>query len=463
MIANQRNIIVILNDDHGQWAMGAYGNREIRTPTLDHLARTGVLMENAFTPTPVCSTARACFYTGRLASQHGVHDYISNETQFFERDWLGNEVTLPELLRDTGYQTALCGKWHLGNDSVAQHGFEYWSSLSGDYPIDAKSAHRYSIGGQMQLIQGYKSQVITDHAISFLRQREPRRPFFLFIGHTATHSPWADHPERLVESYRQCRFDDIPRYPAYPFGRQALESVEFADRRHGRESLAQYYAAVTTLDEATGRLLDELEAQNLADKTLVVYTSDHGLCCGHHGIWGKGNGTMPLNMVEESIRIPLIFNHPDGIFGGQRRAEPVDHLDVFQTLLAFAGVPCPARGPDYYPGRSFLPMITNGDLPSPWRDTQFAEFGDVRMIRTRRHKLVTRQGSGAVQLFDLADDPAESVNLAGEPEHANLVTRLTVALDTHFGRYESLEHSGRRPGGPEPTNLSSPWARVQHE
>jgi len=131
---NFKNIIVIFNDDHGQWALPAYGNKDLDTPNLDYLAQKGVLMENAFTPTPVCSPARACFFTGRLASQHGVHDYIVSDNIHGNRNWLKNEVTLAQLLQASGFQVGLSGKWHLGNDIECQSGFDYWFSLSGDYP-----------------------------------------------------------------------------------------------------------------------------------------------------------------------------------------------------------------------------------------------------------------------------------------------------------------------------------------
>jgi choline-sulfatase len=458
-MTGHKNILVVFNDDHGQWAVGAYGNRELRTPTLDYLATNGVLMNNAFTPTPVCSPARACFLTGRLASQHGVHDYIlDSRPEFYERRWLKDEVTMPDLLQRAGYDVSLCGKWHLGNDVIPQPGFDHWFALSGDYPIGARGAHRYSLNGKMMTITGYKSQVIADHAIQFLRERNRGRPFFQFIGFTATHSPWADHPERLVESYRGCKFADIPSYPAFPFGKQNLESVEFVDRTRSREALAQYYAAVSTLDEATGRLLDELDALDLIDDTLIVYTSDHGLCCGHHGIWGKGNGTLPLNMVEESIRIPMILYHPCALLGGQRRGEFVDHLDLFQTLVDFAGISNVLEESKNYPGKSFLPLATNGVMHSAWRNVQFCEYGNVRIVRSHRYKFVKRAEAGADQLFDLVNDPAEAINVIAEASNADIVNSLNGLLVDHFARYSVPDKSGTRPGGPECTNTTSPWA-----
>lgn len=454
---SQKNIVVIFNDDHGQWALPAYGNSELRTPTLDHLAQTGVVMENAFTPTPVCSPARACFQTGRLASQHGLHDYIASGEGFEKRRWLDAETTLPELLHGAGYQVGMSGKWHLGNDLEPHPGFDRWFALSGDYPIEARGAYRYSRDGEIVEIDGYKSQVITDAAIDFLRGRDCQRPFFLFVGHTATHSPWADHPQRLVDQYRDCRFGDIPPDTAYPFGHQNLESRDLVSRTGAREALMQYYAAVSSLDEAVGRLIDELEALALRDDTLIVYTSDHGLCCGHHGIWGKGNGTMPLNMVEESIRIPMIFNHPTMLFSGQRRIEFVDHLDLFQTLAAFAGVGADREPPKGYAGRSFLPMLTNEPLEGSWRTTQICEYGSARMIRTTRYKLLHHHPSGPTLLFDLKEDPRETLDLSQETEFADLVERLSEQLDAHFRRYELPANSGIRDGGPEPTNRTAPW------
>lgn len=454
---NGKNIIVIFNDDHGQWALPTYGNTELHTPTLDYLARTGVVMENAFTPTPVCSPARASFLTGRLASQHGLHDYIATGDHFGTRNWLGSEVTLAQLLQAAGYETALSGKWHIGNDIEPQPGFDHWFALSGDYPIGAKGRYRFSRDGVVEEHDGYKTQVITDAAIRFLRNRNAEKPFFLMIGHTATHSPWADHPQRLVDQYKNCSFKDIPDDDAYPFGYQNLESKDLIDRSHSREALSQYYASVSSIDESVGRLMDELDALALRDDTLIVYTSDHGLCCGHHGIWGKGNGTMPLNMVEESIRVPLIFNHPRSIHASQRRSEYVDHLDLFQTLADFAGVASDLDSEKRYAGRSFLPVLENGESDPSWRRIQFCEYGTTRMIRTPSYKLIRNYPDGEILLFDLEEDPRETKDIAKDEARDTLVIELLSQMNAHFERYEVSENSGVREGGPEPCNVTSPW------
>ena len=453
------NLLVFLTDDHAQWAMGAYGNRGIRTPALDYLAQTGVLFENAFTPTPVCSPARASFLTGRLPSQHGIHDYIaSRDPEINARDWLGDEVTLAQWLQQAGYQTGLAGKWHLGNDDIPQPGFDQWFSLGSGYPVHHFGTRTYSENGVARSLTGYTTQIITDYALRFLHERDTARPFFLLVGYQAPHSPWRGHPERLSSQYRNCSFRDIPEDVTYPFGRQSTES-KLVRRDRQQEARAQYYAGITHVDEGVGRLLDELEALGLREDTLIVYTSDHGLNCGHHGIWGKGNATRPLNMLEESIRVPLIFNQPQRLFGGQRRLEFVDHLDVFQTLLDFAGVPATAGDGRlaHMPGQSLVPLLTQKKALPEWRDEQFGEYGNLRMVRTWRYKLVCRYPAGPCELFDLQHDPRETVNRFHEPAYRPVVDDLMARIQRHFTRYEDPVKSGLNVRNLPRHNFTEAW------
>lgn len=438
------NIVVIQTDDHAQWALGCYGNSEVRTPTLDHLAATGVRMRNAFTPSPVCSPARASFWTGRLPSQHGMHDYLAEaDPEVAAVDWLAGETTLAQLLHDHGYVTGLSGKWHIGRPECRADGFDYWfsQSLPTPKPYAFESPWPQPPPPRDHTFNRHR---ITDHAVDFLRQRGQGHPFFLYVGHFDTHSPWSGHSERLVSQYRRCTFADIPDDAVHPFGRLAGESL-FGTRADRREALAQYYAAVSQIDEQVGRVLDELEAQDLLSDTLVVYTSDHGLNTGHHGIWGKGNGTRPYNMVEESIRVPLILNHPGTLLGGQVRDEMVTHLDLFQTILAHAGA-TPGES-EYeqlrYPGRSFRGHCL-GDARDQFPDEVFGEYGNLRMVRDRRYKLIRRYPDGPSELFDLDCDPRETQNLIEDPAFAAMVEGLSARLDAYFETYEESDHSGLR-------------------
>ena len=144
----QPNILLFVTDDHGQWASGAYGNREVRTPSLDRLAASGIVMENAFTPTPVCSPARASLLTGLTPSQHGIHDYIA--ASFDRKPWLATERTLPQLLQEAGYRTGLAGKWHIGNEDVPAPGFDSWFSVGSAYPLLHEGARDFCNHGRME-------------------------------------------------------------------------------------------------------------------------------------------------------------------------------------------------------------------------------------------------------------------------------------------------------------------------
>lgn len=450
------NILVIMSDDHAQWAAGCYGAQELHTPNLDHLAAGGLRMANAFTPSPVCSPARACFFTGGLPSQHGIHDWLwykinarseEQRAALAQQPSLAGQQTLAQRLAEAGYHCGLSGKWHCGGDDLPQPGFAFWDALRRNTtPRDGA----YSVDGELVERSGWHSEIITDNALRFLRQREREQPFFLFVGYIGTHSPWREHPQRLAQRYRDASFADIPQDEAWPYGRRAGEAtLQVTDRR---ATLAQYYAAVTHIDENVGRLLDELEAQHLREDTLVVYTSDHGLNCSQHGLWGKGNATRPLNMLEESIRVPLLLNRPGHVAGGQTSDHFSDHCDLHATLLAQAGLdPASCGGP----GRDFAPLFTDAQALPDWRQYQAGEYGPTRMWRTARYKLVRDAARARELLFDLQADPRETRDIrAGE---AQLAAGLGAQMDRFFAQYDVPARSGLlAPQGPR-HNFNEAW------
>ena len=176
------------------------------------------------------------------------------------------------------------------------------------------------------------------------------------------------------------------------------------NRAEEREAQAQYYAAVSFIDEGVGRLLDELEAQGLREDTLIVYTSDHGLNCGHHGIWGKGNGTLPLNMVEESIRIPLIMSYPVGMPAGRRVTVPATGADIAPTILDYCGVnPLPQ-----FHGHS-LRSGTGGECDDEWAFCENRE--GYSCFRSHEWKVAYDPTDTPVMVFNLEEDPGEFFNL----------------------------------------------------
>lgn len=413
---SDRNILLVMTDDHGQWCTGTYGNSEVETPTVDYLAASGVRMDNAFSPSPVCSPSRASLFTGLRPSQHGVHDWI-HEEKYADRDWLADEVTLPEILGDGGYTTALAGKWHCG-PGREQSAFDRSITLQDD----AFEGQRFSV---------QQDRRTTDHALEFLREeRDEDAPFFLYVGLVATHWPCRGQPERLVDRYRGSDFPDVIDEPTYRFGRTDILRPEDTD-----EALAQYYAAAEGVDEQVGRLLDELAVQGLDGETLVVYTGDHGHNCSHHGMWGKGNGTDPPNVLEESIRVPLVLGGHDDVVSPQVRNEFVDHTDTFRTLLDFAGVD-PPESVDY-PGDSYCRQLTDAGDGTDWEQRQICEYADVRMISDERHKFVRRLPDGPDLLFNLNEDPRETRNVIEDPAYATVVSRLAKQLTAAFERYST--------------------------
>ena len=438
------NILLFLTDDHGAWALGCYGNREVHSPTLDRLAEEGARFENAFTPGPVCSPARACLLTGRTPSQVGIHDWIQEERpESGDPDRLADETTLAELLSGAGYFCGLSGKWHLGRSHVPPRGVDWHFGLprwQGAHIED----YTYVFQGEPVPLSGNKTEIITDYALRFLDETPPDRPFFLQVGYIATHSPYGNQEPDLVALYGDADFRDIPPYVPHPWHKN--EGFPQGDDYTDEDCLSRYrsyYAAVTDMDRNVGRILDRLREQGRLDDTVVMYASDHGLTLGHHGFWGKGNSTRPLNMYETCIRVPLLIRRPEEIPPGTVVTRCVDHYDTFQSICDWAGVtPGVANARGDYPGRSYRPLA-RGE-PMDWDDTRFGEYGDLRMVRTPQWKLVKRYPHGPNDLFDLVSDPGETRNLSGLPDYAEVEARLTVELEAFYARYEDPAKSGLR-------------------
>ncbi|MPM54959.1 Arylsulfatase [bioreactor metagenome] len=448
-MSNCPNVVLFLSDDHAAWACGCYGNPDVHTPSLDYLADNGVQMLNAFTPTPVCSPARACLMTGRLASQHGVHDYIGTTDSFdVDYNWMQHETLLPQLFQQAGYETILIGKWHLGQERTAKQGFDQAFAIGPDYPIRHQGRRTWYRNDEPVIKDGLISSIITEEALDYLAHRTSEKPFLLVIGHYATHSPWSGHPRPLVEYYRKKHIEQPEPTTQYPFGMLVNEACDHT-REDAVEALCQYYAGVTEIDTSVGAILQELRNQNLDESTLVVYTSDHGLNCGQHGLWGKGNATFPLNMVEQSIRIPLIFHAPNRLLSKQQRTEFVDHTDVFATILELAGIPDTEKKNRNSPGTSFCALLNNTHPRPAGRQHQFCEYGPVRMMRTHRHKLMLFPRTEENLFFDLAQDPLEQVNLYGNAEYQLIIDEMNQAIRAHFSTFSVESNDGVKASLPQ--------------
>jgi len=447
------NVLFILSDDQGPWAAGCCGNPEIRTPNLDRLAASGTRFESFFVATPVCSPSRATLLTGRVPSQHGVHDWIRDGNVGPDAiPYLEGEVAYTDVLARHGWTCGLSGKWHLGDSQIPQHGFTDWFThqLGGGPYNDAPMVRN----GQLVNEPGYVTDAITNEALLMLDRYVDRgHPFYLSVHYTAPHWPWVgEHPKTIVESYDGCAFESCPQEPRHPWAIEGLVADANYEALGNREELKGYFAAVTAMDENIGRLIDRLENHGIREETLVVFLSDNGFSCGHHGFWGKGNGTVPRNMYENSIKVPAIFSHPGRVPEGRVDGSLVSAYDFLPTLLGYLDLPLPdGRN---LPGRSFLPALEGRPFQEHESVVVYDEYGPVRMIRTREWKYVHRHAYGPHDLYNLVSDPDERRNLADDPAQAGRIQELRGMMDGWFARYVDPRRDGLTQNGEE-------WGQTQ--
>jgi uncharacterized sulfatase len=413
--ASRPNILFLCTDDQARWAASPYGNCEIRTPSLDRLAREGTTFRNAFTATPVCSPSRASLMTSLYPTEVGIADWI-HPTKEPDLGLAPSAVAWPELLKGNGYTTGLMGKWHLGTRDEfhpTRQGFDRFFGFreGGNQPMNPT----LEVDGVTRTLEGSLPDRLVDEGLRFLDQNRAR-PFLLSVHFRAPHAPYAPVPERDFAPYRDLD-PTIPAVPGLP-----LERVKKLHR--------EYYASVASVDRNVGRLLDHLDELGLADQTIVIFTSDHGYMIGHHGLWHKGNAAWILegktgyrpNMFEESIRVPLLVRWPGRVPAGAVIDSVVSNLDIFPTVLDLAGLGVPANLAIH--GRSFAPLLENRDTPVPWDDTLFGQYdmhhyqiARMRMIRTPEWKLIRHfEPGGQDELYHLAADPGETHNLAGSDD-----------------------------------------------
>ena len=432
---NLPNIIFILTDDQGPWAANCCGTDELRTPSLDRLAETGNRFANFFCTSPVCSPARASIVTGKIPSQHGVHDWIRERNMPPDpARYLEGMTCYTDILAEHGYTVGLSGKWHLGDSLTPQHGFSHWFCLptGGSRYNDAEMIR----DGQVQVCEGYLTNVITDDALGFIDAHKDER-FYLSVHYNAPHTPFEGHPQDIVDSYDDCPFTSCPQEPAHPW-------IVAGSRAHlgNRESLKGYFAAITAMDLNVGRIIDRVEQWGLRENTLIVFMSDNGYSCGHHGFWHKGNGTFPLNMYENSVKVPMIFSHPGRIPTGRVSEAMVSQYDFMPTLLEYLGLP--AVDDPTLPGTSVLPVLLGETDQAREKHVIYDEYGPTRMIRTPEWKYVHRFAFGPHELYDMAGDPDERKNIVDDKSSESVVTELRRQMTDWFARYVVPELDGAR-------------------
>lgn len=440
------NVVIILSDDQGAWALGSAGNRELLTPTLDELAANGMRFENFFCVSPVCSPARASLLTGRIPSSHGIQDWLKvgniNDPsgKYRGRDraigYLDGMEGFTDFLAASGYVCGLSGKWHLGDSARPQKGYTYWQAYAfggGDY-----YNYQWFEKGEIITCTDYISDHVTDKALDFLREREGHpEPFLLSVHYTAPHSPWTrnQHPADVWHLYDDCPFESVPIMAQHPWQSPSAPCGRTPALR--REYLQGYFSAITAMDRGIARILDRLREMNVRDNTIVLFMGDNGMNMGHHGIWGKGNGTFPLNMYDSSVKVPCIISWPGNTPQNTVATGMHSHYDIFPTMLDIAGVPNPVAA--HLPGTSFAPLLQGKADTSQGAVVVYDEYGPVRMVRTTDWKYVHRFPYGPHELYHIADDPDETSNLVEAPEYASKIAEMRGMLRSWFAKYVNPE------------------------
>lgn len=479
------NIVFIMTDDHSYQTLSAYDRRFIETPGLDRIAKEGVIFTNSFVANSICAPSRACMLTGKHSHMNGQRD----NSNVFD----GSQQTFPKLLQQSGYQTALIGKWHLKSNPT---GFDYWNILpdQGNYYnpdfIDRNGKKRY---------EGYVTNIITDFSIEWMNHRNQTKPFCLLVHHKAVHRVWMPDipnltlfkdktfpmPSNFYDDY-SCRYAagkqkmstekdmdlvydlkmldkeneiQTPYRNAYKNGeysrmtdqqRKAWDAVydpiilQFKKDKPQDKALAQwkynrymqdYLSCVKSLDDNVARLLKYLDDNGLAENTIVVYTSDQGFYMGEHGWFDK------RFMYEESFRTPLLMRLPKSYHSHGKIDQLVQNIDYAPTFLDLAGLSIPAD----IQGQSLLPLL-KGHSPRNWRNALYYHYYEfpgehaVRRhygIRTNRYKLIHFYNDcDKWELFDLKNDPAEMRNLYDDVKYKALIDNLRIQLHELQVKYQ---------------------------
>ncbi len=452
--SSRPNVVLIMTDNHGAWTLGCYGNPDIRTPNIDRLAAEGTLFTRAFASNPVCSPTRATVLTGLMPSQHGVHSFLSGgrlQVGPDARCTLDELTSLPEVLREAGYDCGLVGKWHLGDNLRPQEGLDdYWITMPHGGTSTFYNAQVIE-NGEIRSEPKYLTDLWTQHAIKFIDSRAGKEaPFFLFLSYNGPYSLsrllLRDGKNRHREYYADKELASFPRTKPHPW------QLNNRDYINNPTSIRRVATEVSGVDDGVGDVMKALETHGLDEDTLVVFIADQGWVGGHGGFFGMGDHTRPLTARDGMMQIPLIWRHPERIASGVRRDQLIANYDVMPTLLGHLSMGESLPSAPKSPGRDFSALLTapatspvgaeESDSRSPEanaaetsREAVYYEFENLRCVRTATHKYIHRHPNGPHELYDLASDPDEFVNLVGDARSRGLREQLKQQLDAFFAEY----------------------------
>jgi len=429
------NILLILADDLAAWMLGCYGNREIRTPNIDLLARAGTRFANNFVVTPICSASRATLFTGRVPRQHGIHDFLTPrpvdsppQGQKEPPASFAKETMISDVLAGAGYNCGYVGKWHMGGDTKPGHGYSYaYTFDGGSSPYQDPVMY---LNGEQKKESGYLTEITTRGALSFLDQQQAGKPFFLTASYFNPHTPYTGHPQKYYDMYQNTNFETVGWETPAP---NALREKDLLKDTVG--NLRKCAASTTALDDQIPALLRKLNEKGLRDNTLIVFTGDNGFLLGRHGLWSKGLASDPINMYEEVMQVPMIWAWQGKTPVEAVRPELVSFYDLVPSLCDVADVDPPDRN---LCGRSYWPIASGRGLDrrDVWPGTVFGHFRNTEMARDRYYKLVVRDGGkGPGEFYDLRTDPREKKNEYENAAYLTVRERLGKELAAWRAKY----------------------------
>lgn len=470
------NIIYIMADDLTTQAISAYGGiyQDIApTPNIDRLGNQGMLFQDVMCTNAICGPSRASILTGNYSNVNG---YFKNESggKFDDSQW-----TFPQEFKKNGYQTSLFGKWHLGSEPKGFDEFKYHNSAGqqGYYwnPV-------YNINGVDTKVEGYATNLSTDFALDWLKERNTKKPFLMVLQYKAPHRPWEPdkkyetlwddiempYPDTFNDDYngRELTAGDTEMTMDYfsrrdmkfptPENLKGVEKIkwEFYGAKKGeivepdgmsneearkwkyQTYIKDYLACVKSVDDNVGRVLNYLEENGLSDNTIIVLTSDQGFYLGEHGFFDK------RFIYEESIRMPFMVKYPKMIKKGSVNEDIVTNIDIAPTLLDLANISTNQE----MQGQSFKSLL-KGKTPKDWQKGMYYHYYEFPYwhhvqphygIRTKKYTLAHFYYNIDVwELYDLEKDPNQINNIINNPEYANVISELKLELKQLMIKYEN--------------------------
>ena len=454
-MSRKPNVLLLVSDQHNHSVAGFAGDTLVHTPALDSIARQGVVFENAFCQSPICTPSRMSFLTGKLCSD--ISAWNNHWVLFPEHRTIARHFT------EAGYETCLVGKMHFGGADQS-HGFMHrpYGDLKHAlghqpdpidmFPNSGGVAHACASEIPESLQQ---ENVVTLESASFVLEHmatRPKKPWFLCASYCKPHAPLVVPGRYLrrclgkVPSVRLEDEDEAARHP-YPSRQRHNYGLNDVSQEQVDKARAAYWGAVDFLDDCIGALMWRLEQVGALKNTIVVYISDHGDLIGNHGLWWKAN------YYEESIRVPFLIAGP-GVAESVRRKEIVALTDLYPTLCTLCGL----DAPEEIEGVDISCLLTHDAVDRPPRDHIISEYfgmglltqshhdgskgSSMRLYRTDRYKYVNTFEEGDL-LFDLKRDPRELRNAVDDDENKEMLESLSLSLTGNFDWQKSMDRIDR--------------------